>query len=147
MKSAFASRVSRSAFSTPISMARSGVRKGSNATTFILRPSARLATMDFTVANQSIETKNLEIQGAGFELFGDGGVGFPSGRLALTVRINAKGIPGLVLFPVSKLLEYVSNGTMSEPLWRPKIIPKELFEVLGMGGDAAPKEKPPARRP
>ena len=41
MKSARASSVSRSAFSTPISTARSGVRKGSKATTFILSPSAR----------------------------------------------------------------------------------------------------------
>ena len=46
MKSARASSVSRSAFSTPISIARSGVRNGSNATTFILRPSARLATIE-----------------------------------------------------------------------------------------------------
>ena len=45
MKSALANRVSRSAFSTPISMARSGVRNGSNATTFIFRPKARLATI------------------------------------------------------------------------------------------------------
>lgn len=95
--------------------------------------SARLATMDFTIADQLIRTKNLEIQGSGFELFGDGDVGFPSGKLDLTVRINAKGIPGLVLFPVSKLFEYISNGTVSEPLWRPKIVPKEFFDVLGLG--------------
>ena len=46
MKSALASKVSRSAFSTPISIARSAVRKGSNATTFMRRPSARLATIE-----------------------------------------------------------------------------------------------------
>ena len=38
MKSARASNVSRSAFSTPISIARSGVRNGSKAMTFILQP-------------------------------------------------------------------------------------------------------------
>ncbi len=104
--------------------------------------SARLATMDFTIADQLIHTKNLEIQGAGFELFGDGSVGFPSGQLALTVRINAKGIPGLVLFPVSKLFEYISNGVVSEPQWRPKIVPKEFFDVLGLGGEPASKPSP-----
>ncbi|HVE16272.1 MAG TPA: AsmA-like C-terminal region-containing protein, partial [Chthoniobacterales bacterium] len=104
--------------------------------------SARLATMDFTIGEQLIRTKNLEIQGPGFELFGDGSIGFPSGDLDLTVRINAKGIPGLVLFPVSKLLEYVSNGTVSEPDWRPKIVPKEFFDILGLGGK--PEEKKPA---
>ena len=102
--------------------------------------SARLATLDFTIAEQLMHTKNLEIQGAGFELFGDGNVGFPSGKLDLTVRINAKGLPGIVLFPVSKLFEYVSTGTMSDPQWLPKIIPKEFFNVLGFGGGA----KPPA---
>jgi len=102
--------------------------------------SARLATMDFTISDRRIRSKDLEIQGAGFELFGDGSVGFPSGDLDLTVRINAKGIPGIVLFPVSKLMEYVSTGKMSDPQWRPKIIPREFFEVLGMGG--APAEKP-----
>jgi AsmA-like C-terminal region len=113
---------------------------------------ARLATMDFTIGEQHIRTKNLDIQGSGFELFGDGSVAFPSGRLDLTVRINAKGIPGIVLFPVSKLFEYVSVGTMSDPQWRPKIIPREFFDVLGLGGGdaeagdgtAGPKE--PARK-
>jgi hypothetical protein len=87
-----------------------------------------------------MHTKDLEIQGSGFELFGDGSVGFPSGDLDMTVRINARGIPGIVLFPVSKLMEYVSTGKMSDPQWRPKIIPREFFEVLGMSGP--PEEKP-----
>ena len=61
-------------------------------------------------------------------------------NLDLSVRINAKGIPGLVLFPVSKLFEYVSTGTVSDPEWLPKIIPKEFFNVLGMGGGGPPKD-------
>ena len=97
--------------------------------------SARLASADFTVADQMIRTKNLQIQGAGFELLGYGSVGFPSGTLDLNVRINARGIPGLVLFPVSKLFEYSASGTASHPQWRPKIIPKEFFNVLGGGNN------------
>ena len=46
MKSARGSNSSSVTFSTPISSARSGVRKGSNAMTFILRPRARSATME-----------------------------------------------------------------------------------------------------
>jgi len=38
---------------------------------------------------------------------------------------------------VSKLLEYVSVGTVSDPQWRPKVIPREFFDVLGMGGGEA----------
>lgn len=108
--------------------------------------SARLATADFTIGDQFIRTKNLDIQGAGFELFGDGSVGFPNGKMDLTVRINARGIPGLVLFPVSKLLEYVSTGTVSDPQWRPKVIPREFFQILGLNGAAEPKS-PPSSEP
>lgn len=108
--------------------------------------SARLATADFTIADQLIRTRNLDIQGAGFELFGDGTVGFPSGKMDLAVRINARGIPGIVLFPVSKLFEYVSTGTVSDPQWRPKVIPREFFDVLGMkssdSGKPGPKVSP-----
>ncbi len=46
MKSARRSRSSSSTFSMPSSTARSGVRNGSKATTFIRRPSARLATIE-----------------------------------------------------------------------------------------------------
>ncbi len=45
-------------------------------------------------------------------------------RMDLSVRINARGIPGIVLFPVSKLFEYVATGSVSKPEWRPKIIPR-----------------------
>ncbi len=95
---------------------------------------ANQAELDFTVARERIATKNLEISGAGFELAGEGSVGFPSGDLDLAVRINAKGIPGIVLFPVSKLFEYESTGTVSKPDWKPKIVPKEFWDVLGMAG-------------
>lgn len=132
----------------PLSLAISAIIPGAG------HEGARLATMDFAIAEQLVRTKNLDIQGAGFELFGDGTVGFPSGRLDLTVRINAKGIPGIVLFPVSKLMEYVSTGTMSDPRWLPKIIPREFFNVLGMGGSEtapepakAPAGKKPVRKP
>lgn len=108
--------------------------------------SARLATADFTIANNKVTTNNLDIQGQGFEMFGEGDIGFPSGKLDLAVRINARGIPGIVLFPVSKLLEYVSTGTMSDPQWRPKIVPKEFFDILGMGGQKDPPRKSPTPR-
>jgi hypothetical protein len=99
---------------------------------------ARLATANFTISDQVITTRDLDIQGSGFELFGDGTIGFPGGRMDLTVRINARGIPGLVFFPVSKLMEYVSVGTVSDPQWRPKVIPREFFDVLGLGGNPPP---------
>ncbi len=97
---------------------------------------ARLATADFTVGRERLRTENLEIKGEGFEMAGEGSVGFPSGQLDLSMRINARGIPGIVLLPVSKLFEYQSNGTVSDPRWKPKLVPKEFWQVLGMEGEA-----------
>ena len=85
---------------------------------------ARLATADFTVGDEKINTKNLKIEGAGFSLFGSGDIYFVADKMNMSVRLNARGLPGLVLFPVSKLFEYVGTGSLSKPDWRPKIIPK-----------------------
>jgi hypothetical protein len=40
------------------------------------------------------------------------------------VRINARGLPGVLLFPVSKLFEYTSTDALSKPNWRAKIVPR-----------------------
>jgi hypothetical protein len=85
---------------------------------------AKLATADFTVGDERINTKNLKVEGAGFSLYGYGDIFFVKDKMDMSVRINARGIPGLVLFPVSKLFEYVSTGSVSNPEWRPKIIPR-----------------------
>jgi len=85
---------------------------------------ASLATADFRIQDQKILTDNLVIEGAGFSLYGNGDIFFMKDKMDLSVRINARGLPGLVLFPVSKLFEYVSTGSVSEPAWRAKIIPR-----------------------
>lgn len=90
---------------------------------------ARSATADFTIGNQTISTDNLEIIGQGFSLYGEGDIYFIADRLDMSVRINAQGVPGLLLFPVSKLFEYVSYGTVSDPVWRPKNVPRELMGI------------------
>jgi len=102
---------------------------------------ARVATADFTAANEIINTKNLVIEGAGFSMFGAGDIHFMTSRLDMSMRINAKGIPGLVFYPVSKLLEYVSTGTVSVPQWRPKIIPR-----FSPPGSQAPPKRPVKQR-
>jgi len=107
---------------------------------------ARLATADFTIAKEKINTRNLAIEGAGFSMYGEGDIYFMSDKMDLSVRINARGLPGIVLFPVSKLFEYVSRGTVSDPQWRPKIIPKELYgapSASGEDGASGPAKKKP----
>jgi hypothetical protein len=85
---------------------------------------ARLATADFTVGDERISTKNLKVEAAAFSLFGSGDIYFVADKMNMSMRLNARGLPGLVLFPVSKLFEYVGTGSLSKPDWRPKIIPR-----------------------
>jgi hypothetical protein len=100
---------------------------------------ARLATADFTVANKKVSTKNIEIVGSGFSMFGDGDIFFLTGKLDMDMRLNAQGVPGIVFFPVSKLFEYHSDGTFSDPRWSPKIIPR----IPAFGGAKKPEERTP----
>jgi hypothetical protein len=85
---------------------------------------ARLATADFRIAEGIIHSDNLVIEGTGFSLYGEGDIHFLTDEMDMSMRLNARGVPGVFLFPVSKLFEYVSTGTISEPGWRPKIIPR-----------------------
>ena len=94
---------------------------------------ARRATCDFRVADGEIGTDNLDVIGQGFSMIGQGSLFYLRDAMDFTVRINAQGVPGLLLYPVSKLLEYVSDGKLSDPQWRPKALPK---------GPLKPQEQP-----
>ena len=85
---------------------------------------AREATCDFRVADGVITTDNLDIIGQGFTMIGRGKLFFVDDRMDFTMRVNAQGVPGLLLYPVSKLFEYISDGKLSEPVWRPRALPK-----------------------
>jgi AsmA-like C-terminal region len=85
---------------------------------------AQKAAAKFTVANGIITTKDFVVTGKGFSMIGDGRIWFLDDRMDFDMRINAQGLPGVLLFPVSKLLEYRTQSKFSEPAWRPKVIPK-----------------------
>jgi hypothetical protein len=59
-----------------------------------------------------------------FRLTADGSVDAVRDSVDIDARINLRGAPGMLLYPVSKLLEYHAGGTISDPGWRPKIMPK-----------------------
>ncbi len=86
--------------------------------------SAREATADFTVENGVITTRDLLIKGKGFSMIGNGSIFYLEDRMNMNIRLNAQGLPGVVLFPVSKIFEYESVGSAKNPKWRPKILPK-----------------------
>ncbi|MEO6847460.1 MAG: AsmA-like C-terminal region-containing protein [Chthoniobacterales bacterium] len=88
---------------------------------------AKTATTDFKIADGVISTKNLRIESPAFSLYGNGKLFFLEDKMDMNIRINARGIPGIILFPVSKVFEYTSDGSLKNPTWRPKLIPKIMF--------------------
>jgi hypothetical protein len=84
---------------------------------------ARRASTKFSVADGVFTTKGFLIEGRGFSMIGDGKIWFLEDRMDFTMRINAQGLPGVLLFPMSKLLEVRAVSKFSKPEWRPKVIP------------------------
>jgi hypothetical protein len=85
---------------------------------------ARRGSASFDIANGTIATKDFVIEGRGFSMIGAGDLYFLDDAMNFDVRINARGLPGVLLFPVSKLFEYTSTDSLSKPNWRPKVIPR-----------------------
>jgi len=48
------------------------------------------------------------------------------------LRINAQGLPGVLLFPVSKLFEDTADDKLSKPVWRPKMVAEALAGDAGL---------------
>ncbi len=85
---------------------------------------ARHAAATFTIADGVVTTDDMVVQGKGFSMIGNGKLFFLDDRMDFNVRINAQGLPGVLLFPVSKLFEYNADQKISRPVWRPKIVPR-----------------------
>lgn len=83
--------------------------------------SARASEADssFTVSRGKIRTKNLDIYSVNFTLIGEGDYDFVDDKLDLKVRANVRGLPGALLFPVSKLFEYHGTGGLGKTKWEP----------------------------
>ncbi len=85
---------------------------------------AHRASAAFTISDGVIATDKLVVEGTGFSMIGAGKLMFLNDAMDFTMRINARGLPGVMLYPVSKLFEYVSDDTLSKPKWRPKALPR-----------------------
>ena len=83
---------------------------------------ARKATAKFSLGEGILTTKDLAIVGNGFSMFGSGRIWFIEDKIDFDIRINAQGLPGVILFPFSKLLEYRANSRFTKPEWRPKAL-------------------------
>ena len=85
---------------------------------------ARKADASFRVSRGRVSLHAFEAATRTFRLTADGTLDVVRDSVDFDARINLRGAPGLLLYPVSKLFEYHAGGTMNEPGWRPKILPK-----------------------
>jgi len=92
---------------------------------------ARKATATFSMADGIITNKDLVIAGNGFSMYGNGRIWMVEDKIDYDIRINARGLPGVILSPISKLLEYRANSRFTKPDWRPKALPR-------LSGEKAP---------
>ena len=100
---------------------------------------AHQATADFLTSDGKIFTGNLAVKGAGFNLFGGGWLGYVDDTMNFRVRISPRGLPGAVLYPVSKLFEYSSQGPLAKPVWHPRVLAVHVPAV-----NDTPAAPPPA---
>ncbi len=104
---------------------------------------AHQASVNFLTNGGKIYTGDMDVKGTGFSLLGGGWLGYTDDTMNFRVRLNSRGLPGVVLFPMSKLLEYASTGPLSKPVWRPRVL-SVVPPVLGEKkpeGTPAPKAK------
>ncbi len=102
----------------PLSKIVSGVTSQKNAGHSV----AREASANFTMKDGIVSTTDFEALANAFQLRGAGTIDTNNDTIDFDIRMNARGAPGILLFPVSKLLEYRGEGSLRDPEWRPKII-------------------------
>lgn len=82
---------------------------------------AKEANCTFTVADGFVTTNDVEALTIVFRLETKGKIDFIEDRIQMEAQAKFRGLPGLVLFPVSQILEYVGEGSVENPLWRPRL--------------------------
>ncbi len=83
---------------------------------------AHQATADFLISGGKIYNGNLVVKGTGFSMLGGGWLGFTDDTMNFRMRVAPQGPVGTLLYPVSKLFEYSSQGSLNKPVWRPVIL-------------------------
>jgi len=90
-------------------------------------------TADFEVAENTLSSREVTVEGNVFTIKGDGNYGILSKELDFEVefKLLREGAVGAVVqfvtIPITKLLKFDLEGTLTDPRWRPKNLPKEFF--------------------
>ena len=88
---------------------------------------------NFEIKDSVIQSKDIQLEGTMFSLFADGTYGLKDKSIDYSVEfklLRESGVGNvvrLVTLPITKLLEFDLEGTLDNPKWRPKNLPKELF--------------------
>jgi hypothetical protein len=80
---------------------------------------AHNASATFTIKEGVIHTDDFDAAGKLFSMLGHGDIHFLDDKLDFELRLGANG-PGVLLTPMYKLFEYVGEGSLKKPNWRPK---------------------------
>ena len=94
---------------------------------------AREASCNFSVGDGLIVTDDFEALTSAFKLVADGNVDFLNDNIDFTAQARVRGLPGLVLRPVSELLEFRGEGSIGKPHWRPRYL--SIGSGSGKGDD------------
>ena len=103
---------------------------------------AHRATATFQTADGRISTGDFNVHGLGFSLIGGGWLGYTDDTMNFRVRMNTRGLPGVVLYPVSKLFEYNSMGPLNKPVWHPRVLTTPVLGVVHKPAASAPTVQP-----
>ncbi|RYD36674.1 MAG: hypothetical protein EOP86_05385 [Verrucomicrobiaceae bacterium] len=83
---------------------------------------ARNATTTVNVAAGKVMLPDFEAATGAFKLKISGTVDYMRDKVDFLARVDLRGATGILLSPVSKLLEYTASGTMSNPDWHARFL-------------------------
>lgn len=79
------------------------------------------AKASFEIGQGAISTKDLNISSALFSVILNGQYYYLKDDVDMDARVNAKGLGGIIFFPVSKLFEYHGKGPLKDVKWGAKV--------------------------
>lgn len=83
---------------------------------------AREARTTLVLEDNILTTRDFEALTGAFVIKGGGSVNLATQRVNLQARVNTRGPTGMLLYPVSRLLEYEATGTTEDPAWKPAVL-------------------------
>lgn len=83
---------------------------------------AKEANCTFTIQDGFVFTEDVEALTTTFRLVAKGNANFIKDEVEFDAQARIRGLPGIVLRPVSELLEYQARGTIGDPAWKPRLL-------------------------